>query len=73
MTIADKAVLVTGGNRGIGRALIEEALTRGAKRVYAAARQPITHPDGRVTPLTVDVTNAAQIRRASTTSNPSTS
>jgi NAD(P)-dependent dehydrogenase (short-subunit alcohol dehydrogenase family) len=64
MTIADKAVLVTGGNRGIGRALIEEALTRGAKRVYAAARQPITHPDGRVTPLTVDVTNAAQIRRA---------
>jgi NAD(P)-dependent dehydrogenase (short-subunit alcohol dehydrogenase family) len=64
MTIADKAVLVTGGNRGIGRALIEEALTRGAKRVYAAARQPITHPDGRVTPLTVDVTNASQIRRA---------
>ena len=64
MTIADKAVLVTGGNRGIGRALIEEALTRGAKRVYAAARQPMTHPDGRVTPLTVDVTNAAQIRRA---------
>jgi NAD(P)-dependent dehydrogenase (short-subunit alcohol dehydrogenase family) len=64
MTIADKAVLVTGGNRGIGRALIEEALTRGAKRVYAAARQPITHPDGRVTPLTVDVTNAAQIRGA---------
>ena len=64
MTIADKAVLVTGGNRGIGRALIEEALTRGAKRVYAAARQPMTHPDGRVTPLSVDVTNAAQIRRA---------
>jgi NAD(P)-dependent dehydrogenase (short-subunit alcohol dehydrogenase family) len=64
MTISDKAVLVTGANRGIGRALIEEALTRGAKRVYAAARQPITHPDGRVTPLTVDVTNAAQIRRA---------
>jgi NAD(P)-dependent dehydrogenase (short-subunit alcohol dehydrogenase family) len=64
MTIADKAVLVTGANRGIGRALIEEALTRGARRVYAAARQPITHPDGRVTPLTVDVTNAAQIRRA---------
>jgi NAD(P)-dependent dehydrogenase (short-subunit alcohol dehydrogenase family) len=64
MTIADKAVLVTGANRGIGRAIIEEALVRGAKRVYAAARQPMTHPDRRVTPLTLDVTNAAQIRRA---------
>jgi NAD(P)-dependent dehydrogenase (short-subunit alcohol dehydrogenase family) len=64
MTISDKAVLVTGANRGIGRALIKEALARDAKRVYAAARQPMTHPDGRVTPLTLDVTNAAQIRRA---------
>ncbi|MCV7172199.1 SDR family NAD(P)-dependent oxidoreductase [Mycobacterium manitobense] len=64
MSIADKAVLVTGANRGIGRALVEEALTRDAKRVYAAARRPTTHPDRRVTPLTLDVTNAAQIRRA---------
>jgi NAD(P)-dependent dehydrogenase (short-subunit alcohol dehydrogenase family) len=55
---------VTGANRGIGRALVEEALARDAKRVYAATRQPITHPDGRVTPLTLDVTDAAQIRRA---------
>jgi NAD(P)-dependent dehydrogenase (short-subunit alcohol dehydrogenase family) len=64
MTIADKAVLVTGANRGIGRALVEEALTRGAKRVYAATRRPLTHSDGRVTPLTLDVTNAAQIQAA---------
>ncbi len=33
MTIADRAVLVTGANRGIGQALVEEALRRGAKRV----------------------------------------
>src|SRR5262249_39360856 len=64
MTIANRAVLVTGANRGIGRALVEEALSRGAKRVYAATRQPLTHSDERVTPLTLDVTNAAQIQEA---------
>ena len=64
MTIADKAVLVTGANRGIGQALVEEALRRGAKRVYAGTRQPLAHPDGRVTPLIMDVTDAAQIQAA---------
>ena len=64
MKIADTAVLVTGANRGIGQALVEEALRRGAKRVYAGTRQPLTHSDGRVTPLTLDVTNAAQIQAA---------
>jgi NAD(P)-dependent dehydrogenase (short-subunit alcohol dehydrogenase family) len=64
MTIADKAVLVTGANRGIGQALAEEALRRGAKRVYAGTRQPFTHLDKRVTPLILDVTDAAQIQGA---------
>ena len=64
MTIADKAVLVTGANRGIGRALVEEALRRGAKRVYGGTRQPKAHLDERVTPLTLDVTDAAQIQGA---------
>src|SRR5262249_5230069 len=63
-TIADRTVLVTGANRGIGRALVDEALRAGARRVYAGTRKPLTHPDGRVTPLILDVTDAAQIRAA---------
>jgi NAD(P)-dependent dehydrogenase (short-subunit alcohol dehydrogenase family) len=64
MNIEQKAVLITGANRGIGQALVNEALGRGAKRVYAGTRGPLQHPDKRVTPLTLDVTNASQIRQA---------
>jgi NAD(P)-dependent dehydrogenase (short-subunit alcohol dehydrogenase family) len=62
--IAGSAVLITGGNRGIGRELVEEALSRGAERVYVGTRAPLAHPDGRVIPLALDVTDAAQLRRA---------
>src|SRR2546425_11997775 len=64
MTIEGRVVLVTGANRGIGQALVEDALRRRAKRVYAGTRQPLAPPDPRVTPLTLDVTNAAQIQAA---------
>src|SRR5246127_5106898 len=64
MKIADSTVLVTGANRGIGKALVEEALSRGAKRVYAGGRQPFAHTDRRVTPIILDVTDARQIRAA---------
>jgi|EndMetStandDraft_8_1072994.scaffolds.fasta_scaffold64552_2 NAD(P)-dependent dehydrogenase (short-subunit alcohol dehydrogenase family) len=64
MKIAGKSVLVTGANRGLGQALVEEALTRGAKRVYGGARQSFVHRDARVMPLIIDVTDTAQIRAA---------
>jgi len=63
-TIADKSVLVTGGNRGIGRALVAEALRRGATRVYVGTRKPVADSDARITPVPLDVTNAAQIQQA---------
>ena len=63
-TITNGTVLVTGANRGIGSALVEEALRRGAARVYAGTRRPLTHPDSRVIPLILDVTEPAQIQAA---------
>jgi NAD(P)-dependent dehydrogenase (short-subunit alcohol dehydrogenase family) len=63
-TITDNTVLVTGGNRGIGRALVSEALKRGARRVYVGTRRPVAHSDARITPVPLDVTDAAQIQQA---------
>jgi NAD(P)-dependent dehydrogenase (short-subunit alcohol dehydrogenase family) len=64
MNITNKTVLITGANRGIGQALVNEALRRGAKRVYAGTRCPMPNADKRVTPMTLDVTSASQIERA---------
>jgi NAD(P)-dependent dehydrogenase (short-subunit alcohol dehydrogenase family) len=64
MTMDGKTILITGANRGIGQALLEQALRRGAARVYAGTRQPLAEAGPRVTPLTLDVTSAAHIRQA---------
>lgn len=64
MDIANKTILITGANRGLGKALVEEALRRGAKRIYAGARQSFIHGDVRVTPLILDVTDKAQVEAA---------
>ncbi|MGN6568688.1 MAG: SDR family NAD(P)-dependent oxidoreductase [Flavipsychrobacter sp.] len=63
-TINGKVVLITGANRGIGRALLEEALKRGTKRVYAGSRTHFSHPDHRVVPLILDITKQDQISEA---------
>lgn len=63
-TLTNSAILVTGANRGIGRALVDEALRRGAARVYAGTRQPLTFHDDRVTSVPLDVTDRAQIDAA---------
>jgi NAD(P)-dependent dehydrogenase (short-subunit alcohol dehydrogenase family) len=64
MNITGKSILVTGASRGIGLALVNEALNRGAKRVYAAVRGTYQHADPRVTILKLDVTSASQIQQA---------
>jgi NAD(P)-dependent dehydrogenase (short-subunit alcohol dehydrogenase family) len=63
-TIEGKAVLVTGANRGIGQALVTEALRLGAARVYAGTRRPYAHPDPRVTSLALDITDEGLVRAA---------
>jgi NAD(P)-dependent dehydrogenase (short-subunit alcohol dehydrogenase family) len=64
VSIEGSTILVTGANRGIGQALVSEALNRGAARVYAGTRQPVNHPDSRVVPVQLDVTSAEQIAAA---------
>ena len=62
--IEGRSVLVTGANRGLGQALVSEALRRGAARVYAGTRRPLGEPHERVTQLTLDITDPSQIARA---------
>ncbi|AWS41891.1 SDR family oxidoreductase [Streptosporangium sp. 'caverna'] len=64
MKIQDSVVFVTGGGRGLGKALVDEVLARGAAKVYATARDPktITNPD--VVPLQLEVTDPASVAAA---------
>ena len=61
MQIEGSVVLVTGANRGIGKALAEELLARGAGKVYAGVRDPSTVTDSRLVPAALDVTDATRV------------
>ena len=63
-TIEGSVALVTGGSRGIGRALVSALYERGAKKVYATARDPrtVTHPVA--VPLALEVSDAASVAAA---------
>ena len=57
-------IMITGANRGLGAALVTEALSRGARQVYAGTRHPLPYVDPRVTALQLDLTDASDIAAA---------
>jgi NAD(P)-dependent dehydrogenase (short-subunit alcohol dehydrogenase family) len=64
MKIKNAVVLVTGANRGIGLAFARELLARGAKKVYAGARDPATVTLPGVQAVRLDVTKPEDVAAA---------
>lgn len=75
MKMKNAVVLVTGANRGLGRALVQASLAAGARRVYAGARDPKTldavvkEAGGRVVPLAIDITDPSSLAKAAAQAN----
>jgi NAD(P)-dependent dehydrogenase (short-subunit alcohol dehydrogenase family) len=63
MDINGSVALVTGANRGLGEAIAQHLLERGARKVYAAARRPETVRIAGVEPVALDITDPAQIQQ----------
>jgi NAD(P)-dependent dehydrogenase (short-subunit alcohol dehydrogenase family) len=70
MNLKDAVVLVTGANRGLGKALVQASLAAGARRVYAGARDPrqleavVREGQDRVVALALDITDAGSLQAA---------
>lgn len=69
MKIKDSTVLVTGANRGLGRAFTQVLLKMGAKKVYAAARDPEAVKLQGVISMKLDITNVKDIENISNSLN----
>jgi NAD(P)-dependent dehydrogenase (short-subunit alcohol dehydrogenase family) len=61
MKIDGSVALVTGANRGLGRAYARELVKRGAAKVYGAARDPAGVTEPGVTPIALDITDAGRV------------
>ena len=78
MRIEGSVAVVTGANRGLGQALVEQLLGRGAKRTYTGARDPSKLHDvassssGRFVPLRIDLGDPASIAAAPNTTKDTT-
>jgi NAD(P)-dependent dehydrogenase (short-subunit alcohol dehydrogenase family) len=62
--IEGAVALVTGANRGLGRAYARELVRRGAAKVYGGARNPATVDEPGVVPVTLDITDPDQVDAA---------
>ena len=63
MRIDGSVALVTGANRGLGQVFARELVSRGAARIYGAARHPDAVTEPGVTPVALDITDADRVAR----------
>ena len=64
MKITDAVVFITGANRGLGLALAQQAIQRGAKKVYAGMRNLQDFNQQGIIPIVIDVTDPVSIQKA---------
>jgi NAD(P)-dependent dehydrogenase (short-subunit alcohol dehydrogenase family) len=69
VNIKGSTVVVTGGQRGLGKAIVDEFLQRGAAKVYATARAPKPSDDPRVVSVELDVTKPDSVAALASTAS----